>query len=104
MTRTTKNLSAVGKHFSDEDSARELLESLRWPNGAFCPHCGGDNPYKLTPKATSKSPGRKGLYKCRACREQFTVTVGTIFEASHIPISKRSAPQACRPSRSEGCC
>jgi transposase-like protein len=88
MTRTTKNLSALGKHFSDEDSARELLESLRWPNGAVCPHCGGDNPYKLTPKATSKAPGRKGLYKCRACRKQFTVTVGTIFEASHIPISK----------------
>src|SRR6476646_2075233 len=87
-TRTTANLSALGKHFSDEDAARELLESLRWPNGAACPHCGGDNPYKLTPKATSKRPGRKGLYKCRACRKQFTVTVGTIFESSHVPISK----------------
>jgi len=88
MARTTKNLSALGKHFSDEDSARELLESLRWPNGPVCPHCGGDAPYKLTPKATSKAPGRKGLYKCKACRKQFTVTVGTIFEHSHVPISK----------------
>jgi transposase-like protein len=87
-TRTTGNLSALGKFFSDEDSARELLESLRWPNGAVCPHCGGDSPYKLTAKATSTKPGRKGLYKCRACRKQFTVTVGTIFECSHIPISK----------------
>jgi transposase-like protein len=88
MTRTTKNLSTLGKHFSNEDAARELLESLRWPNGPACPHCGGDAPYKLTPKATSKAPGRKGLWKCRACRKQFTVTVGTIFEHSHLPISK----------------
>jgi len=62
---------------------------MRWgKDGAVCPHCGGSDPYKLTPKATSKKPGRKGLYKCRACRKQFTVTVGTIFEDSHIPISK----------------
>ena len=44
--------------------------------------------YKLTPKADSKRPARKGLYKCCACRKQFTVTVGTIFEDSHLPISK----------------
>src|SRR5262245_39021031 len=87
-TAATTNLSKLGKHFSDEDAARELLESFRWPNGAACPHCGGADPYKLTPKATSKKPGRKGLYKCRACRKQFTVTVGTIFEHSHVPISK----------------
>src|SRR5881396_3192293 len=68
--------------------ARDLLESLRWPNGAVCPKCGGDNPYLLTPKPTSKRPGRKGLWKCRKCRKQFTVTVGTIFEDSHIPIGK----------------
>lgn len=82
------NVSALAKHFSDEDTARELLESWRWPNGVACPHCGGTEPYKLTPKATSKRPGRKGLYKCRACRKQFTVTVGTVFEDSRIPISK----------------
>src|SRR5579871_3484616 len=87
-TRSTGNISNLAKHFSNEDAARELLESLRWPNGAVCPHCGGDNPYKLTPKPTSTRPGRKGLYKCRACRKQFTVTVGTIFEDSHVPISK----------------
>ena len=82
------NLSTLAKCFSDEDAARQLLESWRWPNGAACPHCGGADPYKLTPKATSKKPGRKGLYKCRACRKQFTVTVGTVFEDSRIPISK----------------
>ncbi len=86
---TGVNLSELAKYFSDEDAARALLEEMRWgANGAVCPHCGGSEPYKLTPKATSKRPGRKGLYKCRACRTQFTVTVGTIFEDSHIPISK----------------
>lgn len=85
---TTENLSALAKHYSDEDAAREFLEKLRWPNGAACPHCGGADPYKLTPKVTSTKPGRKGLYKCRACRKQFTVTVKTVFEDSRIPISK----------------
>jgi transposase-like protein len=84
----TVNLSILAKEYSDEDAARELLESWRWPNGAACPHCGGTDPYKLTPKPTSKKPGRKGLYKCRACRKQFTVTVGTVFEDSRIPLSK----------------
>lgn len=88
MARTTTNLSNLAKCFSDEDAARKLLESLRWPNGPVCPKCGGADPYTLTPKPTSKRPGRKGLYKCRACRKQFTVTIGTIFEDSHIPISK----------------
>ncbi len=86
---TALNISQLAKYFSDEDAARALLEDMRWgKDGAVCPHCGGADPYKLTPKATSKRPGRKGLYKCRACRKQFTVTVGTIFEDSHIPISK----------------
>jgi transposase-like protein len=83
----TVNLVEFAKHFSDEDAARELLEKMRWgANGAVCPHCGGADPYKLTPKPGSKT--RKGLYKCRACRKQFTVTVGTVFEDSHVPISK----------------
>jgi transposase-like protein len=85
----SKNISDLAKYFSDEDAARELLEEMRWgKNGAVCPHCGGADPYKLTPKATSKKPGRKGLYKCKACRKQFTVTVKTVFEDSRIPISK----------------
>lgn len=89
MATDTLDLSKLAKYFSDEDAARGLLEEMRWgKDGAACPHCGGVNPYKLTPKATSTKPGRKGLYKCRACRKQFTVTVGTIFEDSHIPISK----------------
>jgi transposase-like protein len=83
----TTDLSKLAKYFSDEDAARQLLESWRWPNGVACPHCGGSDPYKLTPR----KPGAKtrpGLYKCRACRKQFTVTVGTVFEDSRIPLSK----------------
>jgi transposase-like protein len=89
MATDTLDLSKLAKYFSDEDAARALLEDMRWgKDGAVCPKCGGANPYKLTPKAESKRPVRKGVYKCRACRKQFTVTVGTIFEDSHIPISK----------------
>lgn len=64
-----------------EDQAREYLESLRWPNGPVCAHCGSDNAGKLNGKAT-----RPGVYKCRDCRKQFTVTVGTIFHRSHIDL------------------
>ncbi len=71
-----------------EDEAREQLEKLRWPTGVVCPHCGGLKPYKLTPKADSNKPVRKGVYKCADCRSQFTVTVKTIFEDSHIPLNK----------------
>jgi transposase-like protein len=80
------NLSRLAKHFSDEASARKLLETMRWPNGPVCPHCGGVDPYRLTPKPGAST--RPGVLKCRACRKQFTVTVGTVFADSHIPLSK----------------
>ena len=68
----------------DEDAAREYLEKLRWPDGPFCPHCGVlGKVYRLpAPK------GKRQVIKCAACRKQFTVTVGTIFEDSHIPLHK----------------
>jgi|SRR3990172_1152843 len=69
--------------FQNEDNARKYLEAQRWPDGPVCPHCGIEDKahYKLEGKAH-----RKGLYKCRACRKQFTVTTGTVFERSHIPL------------------
>lgn len=67
MANGTGNLSNLAKCFSDEASARALLESLRWPDGVACPRCGGADPYKLAPKASGKNPARQGLYKCRAC-------------------------------------
>jgi len=70
-----------------EDEARETLEAIRWPDGAVCPHCGSGEAYKLTPKGETKTKVRPGVYKCKACRKQFTVTVGTIFADSHIKLT-----------------
>jgi len=70
-------------HFQDVNKARQYLEKLQWPNGPVCPHCGvvGGH-YSLKGKAH-----REGLWKCKDCREQFTVTVGTVFERSKIPLN-----------------
>ena len=68
-----------------EDTAREILEGIIWPNGVTCPHCQSTDAYKYT--STSKHV-RSGLYMCNNCRKQFTVTVGTIFEDSKIPLNK----------------
>jgi transposase-like protein len=88
MDYTPLSWSKLGAHFNDEDKAREYMEFLRWGNaGPACPRCGGADPYRLTSKVGSSRPGRKGLLKCRACRKQFTVTVGTVFEASHIKLT-----------------
>ena len=76
-------------YFSDEDKAREYLEKIRWANGVECPHCKTvDGHYPLIAKSTSNHPVRKGVWKCNHCRKQFSVTVGTIFEKSHIPLNK----------------
>ena len=72
--------------FHKVKAARKYLESVRWPDGAFCPHCGVCEQKYIT-KLTGKSH-REGLYQCKACRKQFTVTVGTLFERSKIPLNK----------------
>jgi transposase-like protein len=85
------NLITLAQEYADEDKARSLLESLLWPDGPVCPHCKNHKEksiYRLESKAGSKTQLRKGLYKCGACRKPFTVRVGTIFEDSHISISK----------------
>lgn len=86
----TPNWSELARHFGDEEAARALLERMRWPHGVTCPRCGGTDPYKITPsgESTKKRTTRNGLWKCKACRKQFTVTVGTVFEDSHIPMTK----------------
>jgi transposase-like protein len=69
-------------HFQDAEKARELLEAIRWPNGPYCPHCGGlDRIHKV-----EGTKHRAGLYACRDCRGHFTVTVGTVFERSKIAL------------------
>lgn len=84
------NLNDIAKSYHDEDSARAFLEKERWPNGEVgCPKCGEiGRCYRLQPKENGKTHVRKGVWKCGACRKQFTVTVGTIFEDSHIPLHK----------------
>ena len=83
------NLAELAQHFGHDDAARAFLEKMRWPKGVICPHCGTvGEAYKLKAKPKSKTPVREGVWKCGPCREQFTVTVGTIFEKSHIPLHK----------------
>src|ERR1041384_1036603 len=98
--------SLLEPQFRDEDAAREWLEKKRWPDGAVCPHCGliGEA-YRIEVKEktpaqiealekAAKDAGkkyrhrkpRKGLWACAGCRKQFTVTVKTVFEDSHIPL------------------
>jgi len=82
------NLATLSQLFSDETAARDFIESKVWPTGPVCPHCACVDVYKLTAKPESKTPVRPGVYKCKACRKQFTVRIGTIFEDSHIPFTK----------------
>lgn len=79
----------LAARFADEDKAREWLEARRWPDGPVCPHCGVvDRAYRLQAKAGSTRPVRKGVWKCKDCRKQFTVTIGTVFAETHIPLNK----------------
>ena len=70
-----------------DDECRSFLEQQRWPDGPICPKCGTDSPYSITRKSKTKNTVQS-LYKCRACKRQFTATVGTILEDSKIPLSK----------------
>jgi transposase-like protein len=70
--------------FHDETKAREWLEARLWPEGPICQKCG------VVDQATlmQGKSHRAGLYQCNACREPFTVTVGTLYERSHVPLHK----------------
>jgi transposase-like protein len=83
MANEELSFNVLDERFSDPLVAAEYLESIRWPNGPVCPHC-GDGEKRHYPL---KSKTRR-LYKCAACRKQFTVTVGTIFEGSHVGLNK----------------
>src|ERR1700693_4265656 len=76
------NAILSAKHLQDEEAAYAFVEARLWPNGPVCPHCGGvDRISKMEGEST-----RIGTFKCYACRKPFTVKVGTIFEASHVPM------------------
>src|ERR1700730_12334966 len=82
---TGKKLDLRNAIFHDDNKARERLEAVLWPDGPVCPHCGAmdDRVTKLQGKST-----RPGLYKCKDCRKPFSVTIGTVMERSHVPLSK----------------
>jgi transposase-like protein len=72
---------AIPARFTNEEAARKHLERLLWPVGAICPHC------TEVGHASRIEGGRKGLWFCNVCRKQFSVTVGTVFERSHVPLN-----------------
>ena len=69
--------------FHNEEAAREHLETVRWPSGANCPHCGSVSVTRM-----QGEKHRPGAWNCRDCRKQFSVTVGSVFERSHVPLHK----------------
>ncbi|WP_114521055.1 IS1595 family transposase [Altererythrobacter sp. ZODW24] len=76
-------MDITAPRFTDENAARDHLESLQWPTGPFCPHCGSLNATRL-----EGTHHRAGLIQCNDCRKQYTVTVGTVFERSKVPLNK----------------
>jgi transposase-like protein len=71
-------------HFHDDEADRKKLEAIRWPDGPVCPHCGGmEKATVLKGKST-----RPGVWKCGHCFKPFSVTVGTVFERSHVALHK----------------
>ena len=81
MTRTVDLTNPI---FTDAEAARKHFEAIRWPNGVYCPFCGGFD--RVAPLG-GKSMG-PGWYHCKDCRKKFTAAVGTIYERSHIPMTK----------------
>jgi transposase-like protein len=77
--RVPSTLSEAIRHFSDPEIANEYVASLRWPGGPVCPRCGSaEHSYVST----------RRLWKCRACRRQYSVKVGTVFEGSPLGFDK----------------
>jgi transposase-like protein len=90
----TLNVCSLARYFHDESAAWELMESLRWPDGPVCPHCGETKRVTFLkprngPRTTSGgNVSYRRTWKCNACKHKFSVLVGSIFEASKVPLSK----------------
>jgi transposase-like protein len=78
------SVDLINPIFNDEAAAWKHFEAIRWPDGPICPHCGVINSADPIIGKTA----RPGLYRCRECRKQFTATIGTIYEDSHVPMHK----------------
>lgn len=89
MTDEPLDLSTIATEYATPEAAEAYFEQVRWPNGVACVQCGSVEVYEIKPKATStKSRKHLKLWKCSECAAQFTVTVGTVFEGSHIALNK----------------
>src|SRR5689334_12232521 len=82
----TKKLDLRNASSTDDDKAREHLESLPWPQCPVCPRCGVTEDRITKPQGQEHRPG---VYKCKDGRKPFCVTVGTVMERSHIPPAPR---------------
>ena len=81
--KTLSEMAAIDVGRLTEDEARKILEDIRWPDGIECPHCKSKNIMRINGKSAKV---RDGLLRCKDCRKQFTVTVGTIMHRSHITL------------------
>lgn len=80
-------LMEIMRRFSTEEAARAYFENIRWPDGPVCPHCGSFG--RHYPRTPNKAAGiREGVYVCKECRDDFSVTVGTVMERSKVPLNK----------------
>ncbi len=92
-------MNAPGEaYLTDSAAARAYLESRRWPQGAFCPHCASPRTSRI-----SSSRSRPGLWKCGACRRQFTVTVHSLLEDTKLPLHKWLQALVLLSSSRRGC-
>lgn len=73
------NLAKLIEHYSDDDKCREVLEDLRWPDGVRCPRCDHDEVYEVR---------TRNQYQCKSCEYRFSVTAGTIFDNTNLPLWK----------------
>jgi transposase-like protein len=78
-----KDMASIDVGRLTENEAREIFEKIRWPNGIACPHCGSIRVKRIEAKSEKV---RDGVIQCNDCKGQFTVTVGTIMEGSHITL------------------
>ena len=82
-------LDQIMERFNTDEKARAYWESIHWPNGAVCPHCKNNDQKSICKiQANTETKVRAGLHQCAKCGKQFTSTIGTIFEDSHIPLRK----------------
>lgn len=79
MSKSTISTFELFAMIPDQETARSYLESRLWPDGPRCPVCASGG--RITAR-------KGGYYRCNACKEDFTVRTGTIFERSHVPLHK----------------